>query len=974
MPQINILNVLQGDNQSTIVDKINYNFDQILSAGGGPQGQKGSAGATGPVGPQGPQGVQGSQGPSGTKWFVQDITPALGTISGSNPFLFPTLGDYWLDPASSDQDIYVYTSTGWADTGFGLAAGDIFQNLSPISIAGGSTGNAIMIAGSSEDSTLVLSDSTISQYTPVGTPIQNLNFENSKLKISSKDARTKLISFGHSEFDIDPGGSAGSNSNYNPNFAWGSSVPGGKGYWDLKFINPTGSIAIQSPGLLANSGVNIYSTAEITAQSVSSNIVLTTNAVNKGTIVNAVTGSLGFFEVSNSALGTNQSYPFLYVNSTGLGVGIGTGGFKLTGVDNRRLAVLGNTSISKTASQHTAAMFVGNASFPDNYDKGVLHVQGHAGFGTLNPTSYFGGSVSITGPSESISLYPQLWVTSPNYGPALQIKTLGGSTFTSRTTIGDGTIDSQTITSSSNRVSGTGPDITQEFYSSGHTFNAGPLLSFQHKLTDSTNTTENANVFAITTNVNAGAYNVATSVANTTIQTRNSNPHLILQANSTGQFENNRLSLGAGGYSQLAVFPGPSTSFASKQFGTTVIGYQATGGARGLTGSLVSYVTLPTGLNIPQFDGTSGNWNKASHALSIVGVQTIGTTDPISLLNTAKDVSSDFGAISMLKIHRNLGDRDYTPSVSYPSGITGNQVSNYPNGLEITSFKSNSTSVVGKGTENKSVALAVGATNLMEASGGLRTTCPATGFYVSDTGENVAIGTTIDDTVALNVSGNAGVSPDAILAKGNVNVTGGNLNVTGGNLNVTGTMLIQSQSSPSQYTLTRNNALGFSVTRPSSSFSVKTGFEATTNVSGDDMYLTFDNNGFDFYNDGVPGGKFVVRSNTNIIEENLIAFWDVTSISSSRWVSNFSGTTTAGITWLGPLDSDSIVYAYSHTTGSGPAATITFEFGYLMARFNGFANSFTAIVPAGVRFSINVNNSGASPADIAFRIQKFGKN
>ena len=38
MPQINILNILQGDNQTTIVDKVNYNFDQILSAGGGPQG------------------------------------------------------------------------------------------------------------------------------------------------------------------------------------------------------------------------------------------------------------------------------------------------------------------------------------------------------------------------------------------------------------------------------------------------------------------------------------------------------------------------------------------------------------------------------------------------------------------------------------------------------------------------------------------------------------------------------------------------------------------------------------------------------------------------------------------------------------------------------------------------------------------------------------------------------------------------
>jgi hypothetical protein len=282
MPQINILNVLQGDNQSTIVDKINYNFDQILSAGGGPQGQKGSAGATGPVGPQGPQGVQGSQGPSGTKWFVQDVTPALGTISGSNPFLFPTLGDYWLDPASSDQDIYVYTSTGWQDTGFGLAAGDIFQNLAPISIAGGGTQNAIMIAGASNDSTLVLSDSTISQYTPAGTPIQNLNFENSKLKISSKDSRTKLISFGHAEFDISPGGSAGANSNYNPYFSWRTSVPG-KGYWDLQFINPTGSIAIQSPGLLANSGVNIYATAEISAQSDSSNILLRTDGINKGT-------------------------------------------------------------------------------------------------------------------------------------------------------------------------------------------------------------------------------------------------------------------------------------------------------------------------------------------------------------------------------------------------------------------------------------------------------------------------------------------------------------------------------------------------------------------------------------------------------------------------------------------------------------------------------------------------------------------
>jgi len=143
MPQINILNILAGDNQETIVDKVNYNFDQILSAGGGPQGQQGQVGPTGPIGPQGPQGVQGVQGPSGTKWFVQDNTPASGSIGGSNPFLYPTLGDYWLDPDSANQDIYVFDGTSWTYTGFGLSVGDIFQRLSPINLSGGGTGRGI---------------------------------------------------------------------------------------------------------------------------------------------------------------------------------------------------------------------------------------------------------------------------------------------------------------------------------------------------------------------------------------------------------------------------------------------------------------------------------------------------------------------------------------------------------------------------------------------------------------------------------------------------------------------------------------------------------------------------------------------------------------------------------------------------------------------------------------------------------------
>ena len=813
MPQINVLNILQGDNQSTIVDKINYNFDQILSAGGGPQGQKGSIGATGPVGPQGPQGVQGSQGPSGSKWFVQDVTPALGSIAGSNPFLFPTLGDYWLDPASSDQDIYVYTSTGWADTGFGLAAGDIFQNLAPISIAGGGASqNAIMIAGASEDSSLVLSDSTISQYTPVGTPIENLNYENSKLKISTKDARTKLISFGHSDFDIDPGGSAGSNSNYNPYFSWRTSFPG-KGYWDLKFINPTGSILIESPGLAANSGINLLSTAEISAQTTSSSILLRTDAVDKGTYVDASSGSYGFFEVGDSSKGTNLLYPFLYVNSTGLGVGIGTGGFKLTGDDSRRLSVLGNVSVSKTASEHTANMFTGNASWPNNNNKGAFYVEGHAGFGRINPTGYEGGSVNITGPAESVGLYPQVWVSSPNYGPALQIKNLGTATSTTRTIIGDGNIDSGSIVTPTDRVSGVGPDITQEFFSNGYTFPLGPVLSYQHKITNSTNTTATANVFAITTNVNAGAYNASTSVSNTTIQTRNSNARLILEANSTGQYDSNRISLGSGGHRYLASFPGPQGS--SMMYGTTTIGSMRTStNPRGLTGNLSSLAEFAN-VSLPTFDGTSGGWNQPNHALSVVGVQTIGTTDPVSLLQTDKTATGDFGAVSMLKIHRNLGSATYVPSGSFPTGLTGTYPNNYANGLEITSFKS-VPAFPSKGNENKSVALAIGATNLTSRSGGLRTTCPATGFYVSDTGEQVAIGSTIDSTVGLSVTAPSVSLNSAIIAYGDVNVTGGNLNVTGGNLNVSGDVAF---TLPEQFT---SDAPG--ATASTSMFQNRTGF------------------------------------------------------------------------------------------------------------------------------------------------------
>ncbi len=68
MPIPNLKQILQSDTQQERLDKINYNFDQLVANGGGPMGSPGpigETGATGVTGDQGPQGVQGIEGAQG---------------------------------------------------------------------------------------------------------------------------------------------------------------------------------------------------------------------------------------------------------------------------------------------------------------------------------------------------------------------------------------------------------------------------------------------------------------------------------------------------------------------------------------------------------------------------------------------------------------------------------------------------------------------------------------------------------------------------------------------------------------------------------------------------------------------------------------------------------------------------------------------------------------------------------------------
>lgn len=774
MPQINILNVLQGDNQSTIVDKINYNFDQILSAGGGPQGQQGLIGPTGPIGPQGPQGVQGAPGPSGTKWFVQDSSPASGSVTGSSPWLFPTIGDYWLDPDSANKDFYVFTATGWVYTGYGLASGDIFQKISPININGGGTAQGIFIAGTADNQTFILSDGSLNGptgYTVGGTAIDNANFEDSKLKIATKEGRTKIISFSHSNADaLNPGGTAGTAGNYlwNPSFEWDYGLSGGSGYYNMSWVSPTGSLSIRSLGI-SEGGVNLFANKEVSSESATENIILKTSSINKGTFIDASSNG-GFLEFSNnSSVPVNQNNAPLFANSTGVGLGLGTGQFKQSSSDARRLAVFGHASLSKDTADHTTNLFIGSPSFT-HYDRGTFYSGGYGGFGYPNPTG-LSGSPDTTGPAESQGAYPIVWVTGNQNGPILQVRSSGATGMVSRTTVGNGLYDAN----SGNPIAGRGPDITQEYQYSSFSGVSGSLISYQHKVNSPSNTTGDSPVFGITTSVNSGVYNVNTIVNNTTIQTRNSNRNLQIYSNPTDS-ANAQLRLGTNSLPSVTVFgssSGPAPELATTTIGANSFLYPGKRNAA-------------TGVNVGSMPGQNLDRATDEHSLYVTGFQTIGSDDPVSLFAVhrpsgypkgagyPKDDGRFVGNSSVLKIHRNLA------TLAVPGGIgadlyaTGPYPGNYPNGLEITSFISQAG---GSPSSNKSVAIAVGASRNILNSSGERFNANPTGFFVSDTGENVAIGTTIDPIYALSVRPKGG-GTGAISAIGNTDIIG-DLGVTG---------------------------------------------------------------------------------------------------------------------------------------------------------------------------------------------------
>jgi hypothetical protein len=86
---INLKPILDSQTDNEKLDAVNYNFDQIVSNGGGPMGYQGAKGAqgldglTGAQGSQGAQGFQGRQGPQGvnaTEYWTKNDGPQNYTL------------------------------------------------------------------------------------------------------------------------------------------------------------------------------------------------------------------------------------------------------------------------------------------------------------------------------------------------------------------------------------------------------------------------------------------------------------------------------------------------------------------------------------------------------------------------------------------------------------------------------------------------------------------------------------------------------------------------------------------------------------------------------------------------------------------------------------------------------------------------------------------------------------------------------
>jgi|688.fasta_scaffold09088_2 hypothetical protein len=192
--------IFQGDSQKEIVGKMNYNFNQILFFGVGPDGHMGPRGATGIYGPAGYRGAKGATGIRANQWFKQPTQPLS---SQSIPY------DVWVDNSSGDGDIKTLGTTGsWNYSGYSFFNSAYFKSFPWILGPAGSTEKyaiGIKDTAISPSINLVINDGVL------GASDSNPN--KTKIVVSTSDQIVRpIMSFGKS----------GAISSGVPSFLWDS--------------------------------------------------------------------------------------------------------------------------------------------------------------------------------------------------------------------------------------------------------------------------------------------------------------------------------------------------------------------------------------------------------------------------------------------------------------------------------------------------------------------------------------------------------------------------------------------------------------------------------------------------------------------------------------------------------------------------------------------------------------------------------
>lgn len=353
MPLTNIKILNYSDNQSEFIDKLNYNFDDLVESHGGSQGIEGPTGSDGPIGNRGLPGMDGSPGRRGNRWFIQSVSPS-GTGGSVSE------GDFWIDPLG---DIRVLDSLGWSQTGYSIyGGGQIFASEDSYFDYGG-TGQSIYTNRVDGDNyVFIIADRTSNSG------ILNENLSKFIVSVDPTVNPNPIMEFSKSDIED------GSIQDYSihPIFKWDNSdpndnsillqIPGGSfslgasggfvgNFSDLK-VRSTSDIDIN----YRNGNSGIYSTGGISINSgPTSSFILRSNQINFHGGSGSATGSFNFYPQDN------QDTPTVYISLGGT-----------SGVRTER-----TSDTFDTLSHSVYPVYLGSSNGPEFYvnTKGKIRVK-----------------------------------------------------------------------------------------------------------------------------------------------------------------------------------------------------------------------------------------------------------------------------------------------------------------------------------------------------------------------------------------------------------------------------------------------------------------------------------------------------------------------------------------------------------------------------------------------------------------------